>query len=521
MPVSHIGLTVYEIPKSVSFYLAALQPLGYRYIGQQGDSIGLGITDADFFLTQEQNGYVDLLWDVLEVKLTRHRLRPSPTHIAFAADDSATVRECYAAALNASGHASGAPSQRNNDCSCFNAAVTDPDGNTIEFIFREPCRLQEKSAPSQISRSQTWQDGVPRSGVQDDVRSLASKTSQARSRAETVRDVASKASKSMNKSTAPRPGITRSRTEPITSTPQNGGKALVGTLLGAAAGAAFAYAMVSSERDSARDEQAFAAATRSRASSDRDGRPRNHYDGSTVSKKSHRTEISSRHPNRSMRAIEAPVYYDDDDNKIQDVISNYKSSRRPAPQRSQTYDAIEYVPRSTASGRSDRFSTKRSSTLPIDMPHYLIEGPKTAPASRHTSRRGSMEDATRLKRHDSGVSMNSHRSRRHSSFDGGRRSSASKASTTKPPRRGSLYQSAANVPLPSSKAQSYISAADMPPPKSRATSYISAAHVPIPPSRTNGGYTDAGEESDGLSDTKTVLPEDSISCSKSSAHRPF
>ena len=148
----------------------------------------------------------------------------------------------------------------------------------------------------------------------------------------------------------------------------------------------------------------------------------------------------------------------------------------------------------------------------------MIEGPTSAPASRHTSRRGSVSDPN-LKRHDSGVSMHSHRSRH---------SSTSKTSTAKPSRRGSLYESAANVPLPSSKAQSYISAAEMPLPASRAQSYItaadmplpvshaasyySAAQVPVPPSRTNGGYTDVAEESDGLDDMRTVVPEDSISC---------
>lgn len=59
MPVSHLGLTVSCIPEATSFYLAALQPLGYRYIGHQGDSIGFGVTDADFFLSQAQNGYVN------------------------------------------------------------------------------------------------------------------------------------------------------------------------------------------------------------------------------------------------------------------------------------------------------------------------------------------------------------------------------------------------------------------------------------------------------------------------------
>ncbi len=56
MPVSHIGLTVSHLPTSTSFFLSALQPLGYRYIGQSGDQIGLGIHDADFFLCQETPG---------------------------------------------------------------------------------------------------------------------------------------------------------------------------------------------------------------------------------------------------------------------------------------------------------------------------------------------------------------------------------------------------------------------------------------------------------------------------------
>ena len=57
MTVSHLGITVSHIPSASSFYLQALQPLGYHYIGQSGDSIGLGVHEADLFLTQEPNGY--------------------------------------------------------------------------------------------------------------------------------------------------------------------------------------------------------------------------------------------------------------------------------------------------------------------------------------------------------------------------------------------------------------------------------------------------------------------------------
>ena len=57
MSVSHIGLTVSHLPTSCSFFLAALTPLGYRYIGQQGHQIGFGIDDAEFFIGQETERY--------------------------------------------------------------------------------------------------------------------------------------------------------------------------------------------------------------------------------------------------------------------------------------------------------------------------------------------------------------------------------------------------------------------------------------------------------------------------------
>jgi hypothetical protein len=58
MPVSHIALTVSHLPSACSFYLSALQPLDYHFVGQWGDSVGLGIHgEADLFLTQESAEY--------------------------------------------------------------------------------------------------------------------------------------------------------------------------------------------------------------------------------------------------------------------------------------------------------------------------------------------------------------------------------------------------------------------------------------------------------------------------------
>lgn len=339
--------------------------------------------------------------------------------------------------------------------------------------------------------------------ARDDSQSIASRTSRAQSRTQTALDLASNVSGKRNSKAPSSPGISRSRTEPVTS--GNGGKNIVGTLLGAAAGAAVAYAMVQSERDGARDEAEYA---RSRAPSARSSRPPSSYERSMVSRTSGRR---SRSTNRGMLALDQPRYSDDE---FDDVLTRYASSRRPAPARSRTMDALEYAPISTASRRSDRYSMKPSSTLPNDPVDYPPRASQTAPTSRHTSRRGSLEEDQKLTRHDSAVSVGSRPSRR--SITGDRYSSTSKTSTIKPLKRSSTYDSAVNAPLPSSKADSYFTAANLPLPSSRATSYVSARQPP--PSRSRA-YTDSADDSDGLGDTRTVLPSDSISCVDFSSSR--
>lgn len=438
--------------------------------------------------------------------------RVSPTHVAFAATDRATVRNCYATALNAGGHPSGAPGYRNNDCGCFNAAIEDFDGNTVEFIFREqPEQVNDKRipTPSEYSAPRTQQEASS-SGFKDDSQSFKSLASKTQSRAQTALNVASSATNSMKKSEAPTPGISRSKTEPVGSASQKGNKALVGTLLGAAAGAAFAYAMTQSERDSAREEAAFASSMRSKAD-----RPRasSNKSGSKVSQRSRDTTEKARDVRSAPRAIDAAPY---DDYGIQEVLRRHTSTTRPTPQRSRTYDATEYAPMDSSKAHSDRFSVKRASTMPLDMEHYYIEGPKSKSVSKMNSRRGSFNESD-LKRHDSGVSMNSRRSRR---------SSSGKVSIAESRRRDSFHESAADIPLPPSRTASYITeaertsrasrptsyntAAQVPLAQSRSTSYVSAAQPPMSLSR--GGYPDAGEEDDGLGDLPPVTPDDSISC---------
>lgn len=339
---------------------------------------------------------------------------------------------------------------------------------------------------------------------------------------------------------------------PVSSTTDFPSKAFLGTVLGAAAGAAIAYAMTRAEEDNARNETAFAASTRSRSATRvptiAAPEPEMHRNFSVTESrasrapKSHRnfsvteSAFSRRYPprsiaTRSIRAIE-PAKYDDDD-EVQEAISRYTSSRRPpAPQRSKTIDAIEYTPMSNA-GRSSRHTAKDPSTYSAIRPDFYLEAPKPkSTASRHSTRRSTYDDDQEdLKRRDSGVSMNSHRSQ-HTADAKSHASRRSSASTVKQSRHGSSHhQSAAEVPLPASKAPTYVSvdekshasrrssattvkpvrhAPEQPLPCSITRSFIPSAQISIPEPRDGADY--AAEESDGLGDSRTVVPDDSISC---------
>lgn len=278
MPVSHIGLTVSHLPTSCSFFLAALQPLGYRFIGQQGSQIGLGINDADFFICQETPG-----------------VKAGAAHIAFSAPSRTAVRDFYTAALNAGGRPNGSPACRNEKNGHFNAAVMDCDGNSIEVVYWEDGQDQEGRSVVGPSRVLTW---VAES--QRDDRSVISGASQRsmNQRALTAAP-ASVAPSSIAPSTvvpasvapasvAPSQkalsvaskitSVVRSVSDPVavtqatqsiqqaaqtiqqTTTSSSGedtAKKIIGTLLGAAAGAAVAYAMCKGEEDSVKAEKEF------------------------------------------------------------------------------------------------------------------------------------------------------------------------------------------------------------------------------------------------------------------------
>lgn len=181
------------------------------------------------------------------------------------------MRDFYAAALIAGGQPNGAPAFRGiNDC-IFNAAVLDLDGNSIEVIYHQ---LEDEDAYTTVSggsRVLTWRKGIVNVLGDEDRTTFVS----ARSGHPEVEDEsATSVAESIPRSKAP--SIARTTSTPAAqATPESNsgfqitGKAIIGTILGAAAGAAVAYAMVKSEQDSAQQEADFAEAIGRKSASSR------------------------------------------------------------------------------------------------------------------------------------------------------------------------------------------------------------------------------------------------------------
>ncbi|KIV91794.1 hypothetical protein PV10_06297 [Exophiala mesophila] len=138
MPAS-ITLTVSHLPTSTSFFLSALQPLGYSFRARQDQTIGFGperhpTAPADFWITQEIPG-----------------VPAGAAHVAFPASSRSNVQDFFLAALKAGGKIHGEPAQR-DALGYYSAAVIDFDGNSIEAVYR-PALVDKSDGKSTVSRA--------------------------------------------------------------------------------------------------------------------------------------------------------------------------------------------------------------------------------------------------------------------------------------------------------------------------------------------------------------------------------
>jgi catechol 2,3-dioxygenase-like lactoylglutathione lyase family enzyme len=115
--VAHVAVNVTDFEAAKSFYLGALEPLGYRVV-------------------YEEPGTLAYLADAHGLDFGIGRREPvGGAHVAFECGDRETVDAFYAAAMAAGGADNGAPGVRPQyDANYYAAYVLDADGNNIEAV---------------------------------------------------------------------------------------------------------------------------------------------------------------------------------------------------------------------------------------------------------------------------------------------------------------------------------------------------------------------------------------------------
>ncbi|AZF26788.1 VOC family protein [Pseudomonas sp. R2-60-08W] len=132
--LDHIFLSVSDIARSIRFYEVALTPLGItarlNYDGKDGppghpDLKGFGANGRMFFWLRE---------GVVEERAV---------HVGFVASSQAEVDAAYTAALHQGAVDNGPPGARlHYDPDYYAANVLDPDGYSLEFVFKKWQHIQ-------------------------------------------------------------------------------------------------------------------------------------------------------------------------------------------------------------------------------------------------------------------------------------------------------------------------------------------------------------------------------------------
>ncbi|MCF6761790.1 VOC family protein [Pseudomonas fragi] len=127
--LDHVFLSVSDITRSIRFYEAALTPLGITarldYDGKDGppghpDLKGYGAHGRMFFWLREGG------------------TEGCAAHVGFVAKSKAEVDAAYAAAMDEGAIDNGAPGARlHYDPNYYAANVLDPDGYSLEFVFKK------------------------------------------------------------------------------------------------------------------------------------------------------------------------------------------------------------------------------------------------------------------------------------------------------------------------------------------------------------------------------------------------
>jgi len=119
----HVGLNVRDYQTSRAFYERALAPLGYHVVMafDQWKAAGFGTDDKPEFWISQREPF------------------GTGTHLAFSAEDRATVDAFHDAAVAAGGSDNGPPGVREHYHPTYYAGfVIDPDDNNVEVVCHKP-----------------------------------------------------------------------------------------------------------------------------------------------------------------------------------------------------------------------------------------------------------------------------------------------------------------------------------------------------------------------------------------------
>jgi len=115
----HIGLKVKNADASARFYQAALKPFGYVLCSRDDSSAGFGPRGEA------------ALW----IYFAGKSAAGPGVHVAFRANDRATVDQFHKGGLEGGGRDNGAPGVRADYSPTYYAAfLLDPDGNNVEAV---------------------------------------------------------------------------------------------------------------------------------------------------------------------------------------------------------------------------------------------------------------------------------------------------------------------------------------------------------------------------------------------------
>lgn len=122
--VDHVLLVTKNLAASRRFYIAALEPLGFRVVSQEEDGVSYGAEGADDFAVYQAHP---------------GEQATTAAHVAFVAESESVVDAFFAAAVAAGGREHIPPQiRREYHAGYYAAYVYDPDGNNIEAVYHGP-----------------------------------------------------------------------------------------------------------------------------------------------------------------------------------------------------------------------------------------------------------------------------------------------------------------------------------------------------------------------------------------------